>query len=216
VISTYRTDIAKEMISLKKIKSDLSSRKVNYDSPEFFDIHRSIEAYIKRILLISLRIKGIKYKESTVIVERTYISTADLIEKVLFLLDQSSSKQAEVVGELKKRYKDFFVLKELLLKFSSKFRNLLAHGTIGELKDPELIRYLCHVNKSFYQEFENLLKKEYGHSAFDKPGDWGAKRGVDEEIEKSAKRLRLGKILNQPLSLETVKNKLADTKYAKP
>jgi len=61
-----------------------------------------------------------------------------------------------------------------------------------------------------------LLKNEYGHSAFDKPGDWGAKRGVDEEIEKTAKRLGLGKILDQPLSLRAVKNKLSKTNYAKP
>lgn len=75
---------------------------------------------------------------------------------------------------------------------------------------------MCHVNKSFFREFENLLMNEYGHSAFDKPGDWGAKRGVNETIEKSAKRLGLGKILDQPLSLQVVKNKLFSTNYAKP
>ncbi len=133
------------MISLKQIKSDLSSRKVNCSSAEFFNIHRNIEAYIKRILLISLRINGVKYKEATTIVESTYINTANLIEKVLFLLDQSQLKQQQVISKMKKKYKDFFVLKELLLKFCSKYRNWLAHGTIGELKDPELIRYLCHV-----------------------------------------------------------------------
>ena len=204
------------MISLKQIKTDLSSRKVSYSSEEFFNIHRNIEAYIKRILLISLRINGIKYKEATIIVESTYINTANLIEKVLFLLDQSQSKQQKVISEMKKKHNDFFVLKELLLKFSAKYRNWLAHGTIGELKDPELIRYLCHVDKSFFKEFEALLKSEYGNSAFDKPGDWGAKRGKDEEIEKSAKRLGLGKILDQPLSLNIVKNKLVNTNYAKP
>jgi len=60
------------------------------------------------------------------------------------------------------------------------------------------------------------LQNEYGHSAFDKPGDWGAKRGVDEEIDKSAKRLGLGKILNKPLTLQIVKKKLWGTKYANP
>ncbi|WP_291319354.1 hypothetical protein [Desulfonatronospira sp.] len=86
----------------------------------------------------------------------------------------------------------------------------------GELKDPDLIRYLCHVNKSFFREFEILLKKEYGYSAFDKPGKWGAKRGLNEEIEKSANRLGLGKILEKPLGLQAVKNRLAGTSYAKP
>ena len=199
-----------------QIKSGLSSRKVNYISSEFFDLHRYIEAYIKRILLISLRINGVKYKESTVLVERTYLNTAKLIETVLFLLDQSEDNQNMVISKLKKKHRDFFVLKELLLKFSSKYRNWLAHGAIIELKDTNLINHLCHVNKSFFKEFESLLKTEYGHSAFNKPGDWGAKRGLDEEIEKSAKRLGLGKILDQPLTLQIVKNRLSTTGYAKP
>ena len=122
------------MISLTQLKTGLSSRKVNYDSSGFFDVHRNIEAYIKRILLISLRINGIKYKESGIIVESTYINTANLIEKVLFLLDQSGSTQQQVIGKLKKKYKDFFTLKELLVKFSAKYRNWIAHGTIGELE----------------------------------------------------------------------------------
>lgn len=204
------------MISLKQLQSGLSSRKVNYNSSEFFDVHRYIEAYVKRVLLISLRLNDIKYKEATTIVESTYLNTAKLIEQVLFLLDRSSTKQIQVIANLKKKYKDFFELKELVLKFSSKYRNWLAHGTIDELKDPELVRYLCHVNKSFFKEFENLLKNEYGHSAFDKPGDWGAKRGLTETIEKSANRVGLGKILDQPLSLQVVKNRLSGTNYAKP
>jgi hypothetical protein len=166
--------------------------------------------------LISLRLNSIKYKEATTIVESTFINTSNLIEKVLFLLDQSKSNQQQVITELMKNHKEFFVLKELLLKFSSKYRNWLAHGTIGELKDPELISYLCHINKSFFKEFESLLKIEHGNSAFDRPGDWGAKRGVDEEIETSAKRLGLGKILDRPMTLQAVKKLLTGINYAKP
>jgi len=196
-----------------QIKSGLSSRKKNYSSSEFFDLHRYIEAYIKRILLIGLRLNGIKYKQSTIIVESTYLNTANLIEKVLFLLDQSDSKQNIIIEKLKKNHVDFFVLKELLIKFSSKYRNWLAHGTIIELKDTELINYLCHVNKSFFKEFEKLLKIEFSHSAFEKPGDWG---GMEEDIETAAKRLGLGKILDKPLTLQTVINRLSNTIYEKP
>jgi hypothetical protein len=204
------------MISLTQLKIGLTSRKVRYVSSEFFDIHRYTEAYIKRILFISLRLNEVKYEESRKIIESTYLNTANLIEKVLFLIDQSGNKQQKVVNELKERYKDFFTLKELLLKFSSKYRNWLAHGTIDELKNPELINYLCHVNKSFFNEFEILLKHEYGHSAFDMPRDWGAKRGKDEDIEESAKRIGLGRILDQPMALKVVKNRLMSTNYAKP
>lgn len=201
------------MISMSQIKSGLASRRVDYISSEFFDIHRYTEAYIKRILFIGLRLNSVKYEESTIIVKRTYLNTANLIEKVLFMIDQTDDNQRKVIDRLKQKYEDFFILKDLLLEFSSKYRNWLAHGEISELKDAELINLLCYVNKSFFKEFENLLKSEYKHSAFDKPGDWGAKRGIEEGIEKTAHRLGLGKILDQPLTLQVVKNRLASTSY---
>ena len=197
------------MISLANIKLKLSSIEDTNDSAEFLEIHRNIEAYIKRVLLISLRLNGIKYKESTTIVESTYLNTANLIEKVLFLLDSSELNQRQVLMKLREKYNKFFVLKELVLKFTSKYRNRLAHGTISELKDQELISCLCFVNKLFYREFESMLNIEYGKSAFDKPCEWGAENGMDEEIDSSAKRLGLGKILEEPLSLKVVKSRLS-------
>lgn len=196
------------------LKTGLTSNKTDYDSTDFFNLHRYLEAYLKRILLIALRINKVKYKESQKIVESTYLNTASLIEKVLFLLDPSENKQNVVIHNLQSRHKSFFILYELLIKFSSKYRNRLAHGTIEELKDKELINLLCHVNKSFFEEFENILQIEHGHSAFEQPKEWGAVRGADENISDTAKRLNLGKILVQPLSIATVKNKLSNTKYS--
>jgi len=204
------------MIALKQLKSELSSKKSNITSSDFFNLHRFLEAYIKRVLLISLRINGVKYEESTNIVEKTYVNTAALIDKVFFLLDQTGRKQQDVISDLKNTYKDFFVLCELVIKFSAKYRNKLAHGSINELRNPELLNILHHVNTSFFIEFENILKQEYGHSAFEEPRAWGAKRGVNEDISKSAKRLELGKILDEPLTLTMVKNKLATTTYSTP
>ena len=196
------------MISLTQLESALTSNKTINDSGDFLNLHRYTEAYVKRVLLIGLRLNGVKYEESRKIVESTFLNTGQLIEKVLFLLDQSGAKQGDVIQQFKNKYADFFELKELVLKFSAKYRNWLAHGAIDVLKDDELIKHLCHVNRLFFREFEKLLIQEYGRSAFDKPGDWGAKQGISEPIEKSAKRLGLGKILDQPLTLAAVKSSL--------
>jgi len=200
-------------MSLKRLKSGLSPSKTTYDSSDFFNLHRYIEAYLKRVLLIGLRLNKVKYEESRKIVGSTYLNTAALIEKALFLLDSSKEKQSIVLRHLKSNHEDFFIISDILIKFSSKYRNRLAHGTIEELKNQELIKLLCHVNESFFKEFESLLEFEYGHSAFDQPRDWGATRGTDENITASASRLKLGKILPEPLSMVTVKNKLNNTAY---
>jgi len=196
------------MIPLKLIKAEINTQRPNQTSHDFLNLHRYTEAYVKRLLLIGLRLNGVKYEESRKIVDSTFLNTGNLVEKALFLLDQSEGKQGAVIQKLQTQYGDFFILKELLLKFSAKYRNWLAHGTVDSLRDEELVNHLCYVNRSFVQEFENLLQQEHGHSAFDKPGDWGAKRGADEPIEKSAKRLKLGKILDEPLTLTVVKNNL--------
>jgi len=105
-------------------------------------------------------------------------------------------------------------LKELFLKFTVPYRNRLAHGTIEELTDQELVEWLCHINRSFFEEFEKMLKSEFGQSAFYEPGAWGAKRGISEEIEGTVKKLRLGSIVPVPMQLSAVKKAVAGTSYA--
>lgn len=118
------------MIRISQLKNVLSSTKSTNTSEDFFQSHRYIEAYVKRVFLIGLRLQGVQYSNATVIVEGTYIRFGDLIEKVLFLLDQSQSNQQKVVNDLKKAYPAFFKLNGLASKFTSPYRNRLAHGTI--------------------------------------------------------------------------------------
>ncbi|MEZ8719054.1 hypothetical protein AB6D81_24095 [Vibrio splendidus] len=202
------------MIGPTKIGEVLNSRKdVEYTSQSFFKTHTHLEAYVKRVLLISLRLKGVQYDNSVKIVESTYINTASLIDKVLALLDSTNKKQADVLADLKIKYPEFFTCKSLVLDFSSIYRNRLAHGTISELKDTELIKLLCMTNYAFYQSFEKLLASEYSHSALEKPGVWGAKRGKAEGIEITVKSLKLGSIVKEPKSKSTVKALLKSTAY---
>ena len=105
-------------------------------------------------------------------------------------------------------------MKGLFSDFSSHFRNRFAHGAVGDFSNQDLIQCLCHVDRSFYRAFEELLRGEYGKSAFDKPGEWGAKKGADEDIDNSIERLGLNtRIRSKPMKVEDVERKLADTNY---
>ena len=55
---------------------------------------------------------------------------------------------------------------------------------------------------------ESILKKEFGHSAFEKPKNWGAKRGVEEDMKETISRLKLGKEVEKPIEIEIAKKKL--------
>ncbi len=202
------------MISIKQLKSVLSSNKRTNTSDDFFKSHRYIEGYIKRVFLIGLRLKGVQYKNSVKIIEGTYIKTASLIDKVLFLLNENGGKQQQFITSLKTSHPEFFQVNDLVLKFTAPYRNRLAHGTIEELKDQELVNWLCHINRSYFKEFESLLIKEFGHSAFEEPGKWGAKRGVPGKIEDTVKNLKLGSIVTEPMSLASVQKSLNGTVYA--
>lgn len=196
------------MIAFKHLRQIMVRKDSKYTSHDFLNIHRYTEAYIKRVLFIGLRLNGVRYKESENIINATFIPTAGLIEKSLVLLSKSDERHSEVIKKLRLQYSAFFDLSDLLVKFSSKYRNWLAHGLIDELKDEELIDYLCYVNRVFVKLFEEFLKAEYGHSAFEKPSEWGATNGFKERIEDTAKRLSLGKVLNKPLTIEVVKKRL--------
>lgn len=204
-----------EMIGPTKIREILNPSKMEYTNQIFFKTHTHLEAYIKRVLLVALRLKGVKYENSVKIVESTYLNTAHLIDKVLVLLDTKSCSQKDALNNLKLKYPDFFTCHDLVLNFSAVYRNRLAHGTISELKDPELLKLLCQTNYAFFQSFEDLLKQEYFHSALEKPKDWGAKRGNNEAIETTIKNLKLGSIVKEPKSKSQVETLLKSTPYVK-
>ncbi len=201
------------MISLKKLKEKLLSNQSSEFKPsEFLLLHRYSEAYLKRVLLIGLRLRGAQYESSKKIVENTYLTTKALIPKCMVLLMRDGTKQKDVEKMLLSKYPDFIDLQNLFLEFTSKYRNILAHGLIDEIKDAELLDTLCLTNKRFIQCFERVLQSEFGHSAFDTPKCWGAIRGLAEDIEKTVSRLRLGSITSKPMTLAKAQIILSKTK----
>ena len=202
------------MMPIKKLQSGLSPEKDLYTSDDFFHLHRHVEAYIKRVFLIGLRLNSIRYEPSRQIVDHGFIPIREMLAKSVVMLDPARRSARTVTRDLKLRHADFFVLKGLFLDFSSHFRNRFAHGTVGEFRSHDLVRCLCHVDRSFYEAFEQLLGVEYGRSAFDKPGEWGAKKGLAEDIEISIARLGLNtRIRGKPMKVEDVESKLIATNF---
>lgn len=204
------------MLLLKNIRSVLEEDPGAYDSNHFLKIHIHVEAYIKRLMLIGLRLKGVQYDDSVTIVQSVFIPIAKLIDKTLFLIDPSTASEHSIIAGLKNKHTNFFALKGLVTDFTSIYRNRLAHGTIENLPDQDLIDCLCHTNKSFFRSFEHLLKTEFGHSAFDKPGDWGAKAGHAASIQTTISKFKLGREAKKPMSLHDVRTCLKATGYALP
>ena len=202
------------MIPLKRLKTGLTKNKTNYKSDNFFDLHRYLEAYIKRVFLIGLRLQSVQYGTAKKIVEHSYIPIGAAIDKGIALLDQSGASGKTVRRRLRNKYSDFFVLSELFKNYTSKYRNRYAHGAVGKFKNQELVNCLCHIDRSFFVAYEKLIKSEYGSSAFDFPRDWGAKMGINETEEAALERLTLDfSITKKPMSLEDVTQKLENTDY---
>ncbi len=69
---------------------------------------------------------------------------------------------------------------------------------------------ICRTDRQFLIEFEQLLKSEFGRSAFDEPGQWGAKKGKPEQdLNAVIMRLKLGKVVaGTPMSLNEAKKLL--------
>ena len=206
------------MIPLEKLQSVLGvSTTAGFTTTNFLDIHRHVEGYLKRVIIIGLRLKGVQYKNAEFIVKRIQIDISTTIEKSWFLLDRTSSGHNNYINGLKSRHPDLFVLKETFVGFSSKYRNQVAHGIVGQISSQDAIDLLCHVDLSFYKKIEIMLKTEHGHSAFDSPRIWGASRGIDEPHVTTAERLGLGRRLSiAPQKITDVKNALAATRYPVP
>jgi len=82
---------------------------------------------------------------------------------------------------------------------------------VGPAKtDPELLEYLCRADRQFIIEFEKVLKAQFNRSAFDKPGEWGTRKGEKEEdLPALVKKLRLAKALKgPPMSVNRSSSKL--------
>lgn len=193
------------MISVSKLKKIVNSRKKNFSTDDFLYVHRFTEGYLKRITFIALRLHDIQFKTAQELADFVYIGGIfSQIKKVFELLPGNHTLES-----ISKKHKEFAVFQELFTQYTSSLRNRLLHGGIGNLKDEEVLRYASLIDKRFIIEFEKVLKTEWGHSAFETPREWGAKRITTKKDKiELAKKLKLGKLKPVNWRLEDVKKKL--------
>ncbi len=172
---------------------------------EFIKTHRAVEGYLKRLLLIGLRLKGMKYKQAQKTISNTFLKNVDLSHKCVQLIDSAKSKTFWTA------HADLKILRNLFLEFSSIYRNKVEHAVIAEIRDEQLLKLLMYVNISFLSAFEKVLKAEFDKSAFSPPTEWGARRSTKTFSETEIAQLRLGSQTRPPKNPDEVINQLNQT-----
>lgn len=198
------------MISPGQLNAVLGVLAPPKNAETFIRLHRHLEGYFKRIMLIGLRLHGAQYKTAALIVDTIHMNASAQIEKALVLLEVSSRKHLEILNDIKRDHQSVFALIKLFTDFSSRYRNRLAHGVIDEIRDDLVLDLLFRVDQGLFLECESMLKARHGHSAMDQPNAWGARRGTEEDLESLVNRLSLGKVSPNPISTKAVLNALAD------
>ncbi len=193
------------MVYLKNIKERLRTAR-GCSVPSFVELHRYVEGYLRRLLLIGLRLHEVQYRQAQKIIEFSFLNSFALVEKSFLLL----SYHTFTLNQAKKKFPKFATSTDLFFKFTSPYRNWLVHGVYDTIHDSELLECLCLADRQFIIEFEKVLKDQFNRSAFDKPGDWGARRGKrEEDLPALIRRLHLGKVLKgAPMSITAAKKRL--------
>jgi hypothetical protein len=139
----------------------------------FLRLHFCVEAVLKRLMLIGLRLKGLQYAQAETIIKTCRTGIKDCLSTVFNLcgLDYKALKQ----------YGRYAVLEDLFLNYSVPCRNLRVHGVSAEYTGPEMLGLLIGIDKAFVEEIQAFLKENGRPSLFDPPGKWGAVRGKPKD-----------------------------------
>jgi hypothetical protein len=160
------------LYALGKIKLTLAEKTV---SDEYFlRLHFCVEALLKRLFFIGLRLKGVQYKFSQMVAVTYHEGISSYIKTALRLC---GIDHAEL-----KRFNNYEVLEDLFINFSSQYRNQRVHGIRDEYTNPELLTALIQTDKGFVSELESFLKKTKRPSLFAPPGKWGAGRAKPKSL----------------------------------
>jgi len=158
------------MMSLSGIKNTLDETEIS--SGYFLRLHFCVEAIVRRLFFIGLRMQGIQYRAAEKISEEfPAMGLKNHIERVFGYcgVDYSTLKASSKYANLE----------TLFFEFTVPWRNRLVHGIYREVPDTELIKLLIQADKEFIEEIETILRKQDKPSLFDKPGEW-IKKGQEK------------------------------------
>lgn len=204
-------------ISIKRLEKllskDLEIERINIS--DFLELHKDIEGYFRRLLYISLRLKGLSDDFSKKITSRCTLNSNEVLTKSFDFIGQ---KKTNINGEkmtsksIEDKYDRFKTLFRYYKNYSTRYRNLYLHGIVENIGEDE-IRLSYIVEKKLLLEIEKILKREYGKSAKDTPTNWGATRinkskNAPENMVKKMKELKLGEMGDTPVTKKTLKDGL--------
>ena len=197
-------------MNIKDIKKIVELIPNNVTTDNFIDIHKAVEGYIRRLLLIGLRVNDVSYKVAQQVIKGSYLNNRVLIEKTIKLI----TKGTKEISDFENSNNDLEILKNLFLEFTSIYRNRVVHGIYKTINDQTVLNYCYYIDKYLIIEFEQTLLLLNYKSAYDTPTDWGAVRGTStESFDQVISRLKLGSLLRPPKGIIAVKNQISKTKY---
>ena len=191
------------MINLQQCKKCI-------DNPEFTDeyflkIHFYVEGILKRIMLFGLRKMGLQYKTSVKWI-RQYNS------KTVENLINDTFKILKIDQNIVKGVSKFNELKEYVIEFSSKYRNLRVHGLYDKITDYNLLQALIGCDYYFIKILETVLEKAKIPSFYEKPSAWGIKKGTISNVE-NLNGIILSGSLQGPKTMKYSTGKVLETLY---
>jgi hypothetical protein len=187
---------------MKELKKLLENSPENLDTLYFINVHKGVELYIRRLLLIGLRLNEVKYETSEEVIKLSYASNREIINKSIELI----TKGKNTLADFEEKNKNLKVLLELFFDFTSIYRNRVVHGIYERIVDSNILKYCYLIDKYLIIEFEKTLEMNGYNSAFATPTEWGAKRSsIVESIDSVITRLKFRKISKVPKSLSQVK-----------
>lgn len=188
---------------MKELKKILENSPENLDTIYFINVHKGVELYIRRLLLIGLRLNEVKYETSEEVIKMSFANNREIINKSIELI----TKGKNTLADFERKSKNLKVLLELFFDFTSIYRNRVVHGIYESIRDSNILKYCYLIDKYLIIEFEKTLEMMGYNSAFATPTEWGAKRSSKEEsIDTIITRLKFRKISKVPKSLSQVKD----------
>lgn len=157
---------------------------------DFMQMHIAVESYLKRVLFIALRSKGVNYKYCQEVIKSSFLTNDKLFDKVIILLDKLKSSETYINDTF-----NFNILFDLFKNFSSVYRNKVVHGVIPEINDMEVLKYCILINKNLIIKIEESLSSVYGNQALEELKNWKFERNQANEnisVENIIRKYNLG------------------------
>jgi hypothetical protein len=201
-------------ISVTKIKTVLVSPRTSpLTVNDFLDLHATTEAYFRRLLYISLRLRGENDKDARKISGKCKQNSNEILDKALNFIGMEKPSRIIspfTVSNIKSNNDTFKILHKYYIGFVARHRNKYLHGAVTGVDQVTLYLIYC-IELNFLKEIETLLRNEFGVTCLNTPTDWGAIRVTSpptNTIPMRMREYRLGDFGKEPYKNNSVKKGL--------